>query len=89
MNVSANGRFLEHDGAPFFYLADTSWKLFTAPTEKEATEYLRVRKEQGFTLVMPVLATDIAPGEENERSAFEDGDPSRPDGPFCQGGSHH
>jgi hypothetical protein len=79
MNVSANGRFLEHSGSPFFYLADTSWKLLTAPTEAEAAEYLLARKEQGFSVVMPVLATDIAPGEENERSAFEDGDPSRPD----------
>ncbi|HEV2126373.1 MAG TPA: glycoside hydrolase family 140 protein [Chloroflexota bacterium] len=79
MNVSANRRFLEHSGKPFFYLADTSWKLLTAPSEEEADFYLRTRKEQGFTVVMPVLATERARGEENERSAFLDDDPSRPD----------
>ncbi|HXI18416.1 MAG TPA: DUF4038 domain-containing protein, partial [Chloroflexota bacterium] len=56
MNVSANRRYLEHDGKPFFYLADTSWKLLTAPNEDEVDLYLRTRKGQGFTVVMPVLA---------------------------------
>ncbi len=78
MNVSASGRYLEHDGRPFFYLADTSWKLLTQPTETEAETYLRIRRDQGFTVVMPVLATERARGEEHERSAFVDDDPSRP-----------
>src|SRR5688572_23750437 len=82
MNVSANGRYLEHDGRPFFYLADTAWKLLTVPTEAEADLYLRTRKEQGFTVVMPVVATEIARGEEGELSAFEDNDPARPNERF-------
>jgi hypothetical protein len=82
MNVSANGRYLEHEGKPFFYLADTAWKLLTVPTEAEADVYLRTRKEQGFTVVMPVVATEIARGEEGELSAFEDNDPSRPNERF-------
>ncbi len=78
MNVSVGGRFLEHDGTPFFYLADTAWKLFTVPSLAEAEHYLRVRREQGFTVVMPVLATERVRGEEGERSPFEDDDPDRP-----------
>jgi len=79
MTVSANRRHLLVDGEPFFYLADTSWKLLTVPTEEEADLYLRTRKEQGFTVVMPVIATEIIRGEEGERSPFRDGDPSSPD----------
>jgi hypothetical protein len=82
MNVSANRRYLEHEGTPFFYLADTSWKLFTAPTEQEADLYLRTRKEQGFTVVMPVLATERSAGEEDEPFVFSDGDPARPNEAF-------
>jgi hypothetical protein len=82
MNVSANRRYLEHDRTPFFYLADTSWKLMTAPTEEEADFYLRTRKEQGFTVVMPVLATEVNRGEEGEKSPFTDGDPARPNEAF-------
>jgi hypothetical protein len=78
MNVSPNRRYLEQDGTPFFYLADTSWKLLTVPTEEEADLYLRTRKEQGFTVVMPVIATEITRGEEDEISPFVDRDPFRP-----------
>jgi hypothetical protein len=77
--VSDNGRFLVERDRPFFYLADTAWKLFTAPSEEEARHYLRTRKAQGFSVIMPVLATERARGEENERSAFVDDDPDRPD----------
>ena len=76
MRVSENRRYLEHDGRPFFYLADTSWKLLSVPTEEEAEHYLRTRKEQGFTVVMPVIATEINRGEE-EPSPWVDGDPDR------------
>lgn len=81
MNVSPNHRYLEHNGAPFFYLADTSWKLFTEPTLEEADLYLRTRKEQGFSVVMPVLATERSRGEESERSALMEDDPTDPTRP--------
>ncbi|HEX2517115.1 MAG TPA: DUF4038 domain-containing protein, partial [Chloroflexota bacterium] len=35
MRVSENRRYLEQNGRPFFYLADTAWKLFTAPDEAD------------------------------------------------------
>jgi hypothetical protein len=82
MNVNARGRYLEQDGKPFFYLADTTWKLLAAPTEEEADLYLRTRKEQGFTVLMPVLATHVIAGEEDERSAFGNRATDEPDERF-------
>ena len=82
MRVSENRRYLEQNGRPFFYLADTAWKLFTAPDEADARHYLRTRQAQGFSVIMPVLATERARGEEGERSAFLEDDPDRPDEAF-------
>jgi hypothetical protein len=45
--VSANRRHLEHGGRPYFYLADTSWKLLTAPTEAEPDWVLILRAASG------------------------------------------
>ncbi len=82
MRVSGNRRYLEQNGRPFFYLADTAWKLFTAPDEADARHYLRTRQAQGFSVIMPVLATERTRGEEGERSAFLEDDPDRPDEAF-------
>lgn len=56
MKVSNNGRYLVDDNnKPFFYLADTAWKLFYEPSREEAEEYLMNRKEKGFTVIMPCV----------------------------------
>jgi hypothetical protein len=45
-------------GQPFFYLADTAWMAFSNVPEAMWTEYVRYRREQGFTAlqisVLPV-----------------------------------
>ena len=41
-------RFLR-GGRPFFYLADTAWMAFSNVPEAAWTEYVRFRREQGFT----------------------------------------
>ena len=43
-----NDRFL-HGGQPFFYLADTAWMAFSNVAPATWTEYVRYRREQGFT----------------------------------------
>ena len=43
-------RFLR-DRKPFFYLADTAWMAFSNLPEAMWTEYVRYRREQGFTAV--------------------------------------
>jgi Protein of unknown function (DUF4038)/Putative collagen-binding domain of a collagenase len=40
------------DGTGFFYLGDTVWELFRRTTRQEADRYLKIRKQQGFTVIM-------------------------------------
>ncbi|MDH7569491.1 MAG: DUF4038 domain-containing protein, partial [Armatimonadota bacterium] len=84
MHVSENGRYLvRDDGAPFFYLADTAWALFYTPSLEDARHYLRVRKEQGFTVIMAVVVWDLWKGEEARTPLpFPQGDASRPNEAF-------
>lgn len=50
-NLAVNGRHLERDGKPFFWLADTIWTAFTNPTDDEWIEYLDRRAAQGFNVL--------------------------------------
>ncbi|MCO6479452.1 MAG: DUF4038 domain-containing protein [Phaeodactylibacter sp.] len=60
LKVSENGRFLvKEDGSPFFYLGDTAWELFHRLNREEATEYLRNRAENGFTVIQAVVLAEI------------------------------
>lgn len=64
MRVSDNGRYLVgNDGTPFFYLADTAWKLFYELTREEADEYLQNRRNKGFTVIMPCLLAECGSKE--------------------------
>jgi hypothetical protein len=45
---------VDADGAPFRYLADTSWELFHRLTREEAQRYLEDRARKGFTVVQAV-----------------------------------
>ena len=84
MRVSENKRFLiQDDGTPFFYLADTAWGLFYNVSLEDAEHYLRVRAEQGFTVIMPVLVWDLGrTGQYYGRKPFVDSDPTQPDQEF-------
>ena len=56
LRVSENGRFfVKEGGAPFFYLADTAWCVFTRPTHEEVDRYLADRASKGFTATQGVL----------------------------------
>jgi len=64
MRVSANGRYLENDdGTPFFYLADTAWRLLYQ-TPEDAECYLLNRKEKGFTVVQPCCIFEVYRGRD-------------------------
>ncbi len=57
IRISDNGRhFVDRDGAPFFWLGDTCWPLFTQYTYAEACAYLRNRAKRGFTVIQCVMA---------------------------------
>ena len=52
LKVSPNGRyFVDQNGKPFFYLADTCWLLFQRLEHDEVDEYLRDRAAKGFTVI--------------------------------------
>ena len=80
LRVHDSGRYLvDGEGAPFLWLGDTAWGLFTKLTEAEAADYLDARAAQGFNVVQAVLAwgkPDAFPlsGEE----PWLDGDPAAP-----------
>ena len=49
LKVSDDRRFLvDAEGRPFFYFADTAWKLFHCTDRKQAVEYLDKRAGQRF-----------------------------------------
>jgi len=53
MKVSANGRYLvDRDGKPFFYLADTAWRLFYETDRQEAEDYLIKQKPEDQVIRM-------------------------------------
>lgn len=52
LSVSDNGRyFKDQDGKPFFYLADTAWKLFKSMNHEEVDLYLKNRVSKGFSVI--------------------------------------
>ncbi|MFW6154186.1 MAG: glycoside hydrolase family 140 protein [Planctomycetota bacterium] len=55
LTVSADGRRVgKADAAPWFYLGDTAWDLFTRPTREEVEWYFATRRRQGFSVVQAV-----------------------------------
>lgn len=66
LKISADKRHLtDQNNAPFLYVSDSGWRLFTGLTEAEAKEYLQKRKSQGFTTIH-VMLTSI-PGDKNRQ----------------------
>jgi hypothetical protein len=60
--VSRTGRyFVDANGDPFYFLADTQWELFRRYSLVEARQILENRKAKGFTVVM-VMLTGVGDG---------------------------
>lgn len=61
IGVSQSDTYLisKKDGKPFFWLADTGWELFHRLTREEANHYLKVRKKQGFNVIMSVALAEM------------------------------
>ena len=54
LRVSKNGRFLENDAGPFFWLGDTAWSMTQRLTREEIVEYLDNRRAKGFNVIQTV-----------------------------------
>ena len=59
LTISPNGRSLQADGAPFFYLGETAWELFHRTTREEADLLLSDRAAKGFTVIQAVALAEI------------------------------
>jgi hypothetical protein len=56
LRISENHRyFVDQDGKPFLYHADTGWQIFCQLTTDEAIEYMSFRKSQGFNTIQVQL----------------------------------
>ena len=57
LKISDNGRyFVDQNGQPFIYQADTGWQIFSRLTLPEACEYLVTRKVRGFTAIQVMFS---------------------------------
>ena len=87
MKVSADGRSLEVDGKPFFWLGDTAWQLFHRLNRDEVKVYLENRRAKGFTVVQAVALAELdgltVPNAEGHL-ALNGKDPARPNEPYFQ-----
>jgi hypothetical protein len=60
IRISENKRFfVQNDGTPFFWMADTAWELFHRTTREEADYYLTTRAKQGFNVVQAVALAEL------------------------------
>jgi hypothetical protein len=61
LKISENRRyFVDQNGKPFLYHADTGWQIYVKLTTTEARDYLIHRKNQGFNTIQTQIAMDPA-----------------------------
>ncbi len=85
LKVSENGRFLvKADGSPFFFLADTAWRLLYKLDREDTDHYLEDRAAKGFNVIMPVVFDVRFGPNQYGHHAFVDNDPTRPNEPFFE-----
>lgn len=86
LRVSPNGHYLLHaDGTPFFWLGDTAWELIHSTTLDEADYYLRIRQQQGFTVVQTVVLAELdglTRATPEGLLPFDGGDPAKPNAAY-------
>ncbi len=79
LRASDNGRyFVDQQGKPFLYQADTGWQIFARLTLAEAREYLATRKGQGFTAIQVMLSINPDSANRDGQKPFVNYDFARP-----------
>ncbi len=78
LSVSANHRFFERDGKPFFWLGDTGWLLFKRLDRGETERYLENRRAKGFNVVQVMVLHTSGDVNAYGSTALIDEDPGRP-----------
>lgn len=78
LSVSANHRYLEAGGKPFFWMGDTAWLLLSRLNREETENYLATRKRQGFNVVQVMVLHTSKMTNRYDAPALVDGDPGQP-----------
>ncbi len=78
LSISANHRYLEAGGKPFFGLGDTAWLLLSRLNREETEQYLATRQRQGFNVVQVMVLHTSKMTNRYDAPALVDGDPGRP-----------
>ncbi|NCI48180.1 glycoside hydrolase family 140 protein [Sediminibacterium soli] len=79
LRVSADKHFFETGkGAPFFWLGDTGWLLFTKCSREEAVQYLETRRQQGFNVIQVMVLHQLRAKNAYGDSALVNGDIAAP-----------
>lgn len=55
LQVAENKKYLKNGQEPFFWMGDTAWLLFQKCSREEAYDFLRNRKEKGFSVIQAVF----------------------------------
>jgi hypothetical protein len=77
--VSENGRFLRHEnGKPFFWQADTAWRLFHRLNRSEAETYLEDRRQKGFNVIQAAILFEWPEVNVYGDTPFANGNSGRP-----------
>ena len=79
LKISSNHRFFtDEKGAPFFWLGDTGWLLFSKLTREEAETYLEDRRQKGFNVIQVMVLHNIAAANVYGDSALINKNVARP-----------
>ncbi len=78
LSVSANHRYLEAGGKPFFWLGDTAWLILAKLSREETERYLAARERQGFNVIQVMMLHRPAMANPVAGPALIDGDLTRP-----------
>jgi len=78
--ISGNGHYFEtKEGEPFFWLADTNWRLFAGAKRADIPKYFSVRQQQGFNVIQVFYTMNWAQVNANGDSAFVNKNPLKLD----------
>ncbi|MCP3729490.1 glycoside hydrolase family 140 protein [Sphingomonas sp. MG17] len=78
LTVSANHRYLEAGGKPFFWMGDTAWLLLSRLNREETDFYLATRQRQGFNVIQVMVLHTNKMTNRYDAPALVEGDPGRP-----------
>lgn len=79
LKVSENGQYLVHDnGAPFFWMGDTSWLMFQHMNREQIKTYFEDRSRKGFNVIQCIFHQNYKHRNPYGYCAFADDDLLKP-----------